>query len=719
MKPVCFKSLTLPILLLLCTLPALRGQAGDVPAAEDILIADFEGEDYGAWTAEGEAFGPGPARGTLPGQMAVSGYKGKGLVNTFFRGDDTTGVLTSPPFTIERDFIHFLIGGGMHPGEACIDLLVNGQVARTATGPNDRPGGSERLDWHSWDVSDLRGMRAAIRITDSRTGGWGHINIDHIVLSGRPQQEAPASREIAVEHPYLHLPVKNGARMRRMRFVADDVTVREFDIELAGGEPDFWVFADVSAFRGRVLRIAVDRLDADSTGLAAIVPADDVPAADGLYRETYRPRFHFSSRRGWNNDPNGLVFSRGEYHLFFQHNPYGWRWGNMHWGHAVSRDLVHWKELPVALYPQRYGDWCYSGSAVVDRGDTAGFRTGEEDVIVAAYTSTGRGESIAFSNDKGRTFTDYAGNPVVRHTGRDPKIIRYEPDGHWVMAVYDKIEESNGIAFYTSPDLKEWTFKSRIDGFYECPEIFELPVDGGADGTKWVVYAADGAYALGSFDGKVFEPETGKLRFNHGDCFYASQTFNNIPADDGRRIQIAWGRVGHPDMPFNQMMNFPVELTLRSTAEGIRLFAEPVREIALLHRKTRAWSNVPLREGDNPLGGIAGDLFHIEAELAPGNAKELGLVIRGIPVSFDCTRNRLACRQSAALLAPEDGLIRLEILVDRTSIEIFGNSGRVYMPMGVIPDDGQRNLEIFARGGAARIVSLAVHALRSAWFEAE
>jgi len=260
------------------------------------------------------------------------------------------------------------------------------------------------------------------------------------------------------------------------------------------------------------------------------------------------------------------------------------------------------------------------------------------------------------------------------------------------MAVYDSIEDSRGIAFHTSPDLKEWTFQSRIDGFYECPEIFELPVDKDAGSTKWVVYAADGAYVLGTFDGKAFFPETGKLRFNHGDCFYASQTINNVPAGDGRRIQIAWGRVGHPDMPFNQMMNFPVELTLRSTAEGIRLFAEPVREIALLHGKSRAWSKVLLREGENPLAGIKSDLFHIEAELAPGDAKELGLVIRGIPVIFDCARSFLTCRGCEALLAPEDGLIGLEILVDRTSIEIFGNNGRVYMPMGVIPDDGERSL---------------------------
>ena len=157
-----------------------------------------------------------------------------------------------------------------------------------------------------------------------------------------------------------------------------------------------------------------------------------------MYQEKYRPQFHFSPRIGWNNDPNGLVFYKGEWHLYFQHNPYGWNWGNMHWGHAVSTDLVHWTQLPIAIYPFKYGDWVFSGGAVVDEDNTAGFKSGAEEVIVASYTSTGRGEAIAYSNDRGRTFTDYAGNPVVKHQGRDPKIIWYGPGKHWVMAVYDE-----------------------------------------------------------------------------------------------------------------------------------------------------------------------------------------------------------------------------------------------------------------------------------------
>jgi fructan beta-fructosidase len=525
----------------------------------------------------------------------------------------------------------------------------------------------------------------------------------------------PAQREIRVEKRYLHLPVKNGAPMRRLRFVVDGTTVREFEIELAEGEPDFSVFSDASAFVGQRLTVEVEALPPDSRALERIVQAEAVPGGDGLHHERHRPQFHFSSRRGWSNDPNGLVYHDGEYHLFYQHNPYGWNPANMHWGHAVSTDLVHWRELPIALYPHAFGDWCFSGSAVVDRGNSAGFRTREEDVIVAAFTSTGRGECIAYSNDRGRTFTDYEGNPVVQHNGRDPKVIWYAPGGHWVMAVYDEKPDSRGIAFYTSPDLKHWERQSRIESYYECPEIFALPVDGRAGQSTWVVYSADGDYAVGSFDGKTFVAESDKQRYNFGDCFYASQTFNGIPPEDGRRIQIGWGTVSMPGMPFNQMMTFPVELTLRTTEEGVRLFAWPVKEIEALHASRHEWTNVELMPGRNVLADITGDLFDIRAEFETGDVAELGFTIRGLPVTCDVREGRLSCQGKSAPLKPMGGKVRLRLLVDRTSIEIFGNDGRIYMPIGVIPPDDNMALEVFSRSGTGRAASLEVYELKSAW----
>jgi fructan beta-fructosidase len=698
--------------LLLLSIVAVPGLA-----LPDLLIADFEGDDYGDWRVEGEAFGSGPARGTLPGQMAVSGYLGRGLVNTYFRGDDTVGTLTSPPFRIERPFINFLLGGGMYPGEACIDLLIDGEAVRTATGPNDRPGGSERLGWWSWDVSDFAGTTAVLRITDQRTGGWGHINVDHIVQSEERMQEGPVSRQLVLGERYLNFPVSNSAPMRRMTVTLGEDVVRAFDIELALDEPDFWVFMDVSAFRGKTATVETVLSGREAAVLDRITNDDEIRGGEKLYRERYRPQFHFSSRRGWNNDPNGLVYHAGEYHLFYQHNPYGWKWGNMHWGHAVSLDLVHWTELGDALFPDEHGT-CFSGSALVDAENTTGFATGDEPPLVCIYTGAGDPftQCLAYSLDRGRTWQTYEGNPVLGHIiggNRDPKVIWYAPERKWVMALY---LDGNDFALFSSPDLKQWERMSdvRLPGSAECPELFEIALDGDPGSTRWVFYGGNALYLVGRFDGRTFTPDSSEPhRLNYGNCFYASQTFNNVL--DGRRILVAWGQFEMPGMPFNQMMDFPVELTLRSTPAGPRLFVLPAREIERLHAERHAWSNLTLREGGDPLADIRGELFHIRAEFEVGAAAQFGFHVRGIPVVYNAAHRTLSCWTVSAPLEPQDGKIKLELLVDRTSIEVFANDGALYMPVGVLPSDQLRTLDVFTRGGDTTVESLEVHELKRIW----
>ncbi len=678
---------------------------GTAQADDDILLADFEGRDYGAWKVTGTAFGPGPARGTLPKQMPVSGYLGNGLVNSYFGGDGSTGTLTSPPFKVERKYINFLIGGGKHEGQTCINLRVAGKLVRTATGPNDRPGGSERLDWHTWDVRDLAGKQAVIEIVDRHTGGWGHVNIDHIVQSDRRKMAEPARRTVVVARRYLHLPVKAGAPMRRMKFLVAGKTVREFDIELAEDEADFMVFCDIAAFTGKPLTIETT-LPADSTALERVVPADDVPDRAGLYREPLRPQFHFTARRGWLNDPNGMVYHNGEYHLFFQHNPYGCKWGNMHWGHAVSRDLVHWQELGEALYPRQYGDWCFSGSAADDGPNR----------LLLAFTSTGRGECIAVSTDAGRTWTEEPGNPVVKHRGRDPRLLWHAPSKRWVMAVYDE-EKGRTIAFYTSADRKAWRFESRIGEFFECPDLFELPIDGDTKKTKWVLYGADGRYVVGTFDGKTFTAEPGRHRLWHGP-FYAAQTFSNAPA--GRRIQIGWAQIDFPGMPFNQQMTFPVELRLRTTPDGVRMFAEPVAELAKLQRQTAAiagdqWQTVIA--GKPLTTRVGGALLDIRADAAPIRRAALRhRRARGIPIAYDAKKQTLTCGKVTAPVALDGGTLRLRMLVDRASVEVFANDGRVALIAGVSPSRENTSVAVFTEGGDADVRNARVTALRSAWF---
>lgn len=695
-------------------------------ATQDILIANFEGDDYGDWVVTGTAFGPGPAKGTLPGQMEVTGYQGTGLVNSFYGGDAATGTLRSPAFTIQRPFINFLIGGGGHPGATCINLVVGGAVVRTATGPNTQPGGTERLDWCTWDVSDLVGQTASIVIVDDHTGGWGHINVDAIYQSHTRRQLTEKTRSFDVQKRYLNFPVKNGNPKRYIQWIHDGQPLRDCEIELATDEPDFWVFQDISEWKGQTISLNIDRYDPTcTTGFDAVYQDDTFPGQERLYREPRRPQFHFSSRRGWLNDTNGLVFCKGEYHLFYQHNPFGWSWGNMSWGHAVSEDLIHWTELPVALHPDALGT-IFSGSAVVDEFNTAGFQTGDEKTLVAIYTSAGGTnrlsegrpftQSIAYSSDRGRTWTKYDGNPVIGPIApgtRDPKVFWYEPTRSWVMVLWI---DGDILSIFTSPDLKTWQRQSDIKGFFECPEMFALPVDDDPSRTQWVVYGANGDYVIGRFDGTDFTPETDIIKYHYGNCFYASQTFNHIPASDGRRIQMAWARIAMPEMPFNQMILFPAALSLRTTDEGLRMFVNPVEEIATLHQQHWQWTDMPLRAGENPLAEIRGQLFHLTMELAPQDAGRIDVMIRGVPISYDVSSERLSCQGQTSPLALQNGTLGLEILVDRMSIEIYANGGRLYMPIGVDLTDKPDTLGLFTRHGETRVHTLNVYSLKSIWF---
>jgi fructan beta-fructosidase len=698
---------------------ALQGTLA-VMGAEDLVIADFEAANYGSWKVTGEAFGTRPAEGTLPGQMQVDGFLGHGLVNSFLKGDDSTGTLTSPPIKLERKYLRFLIGGGGFAGKTCMNLIVGGAVVRTATGTNTAPGGSEHLDWQQWDVREWQGREASIEIVDRATGGWGHINVDQIVQTdqGLPPIVAELDRKLYVQRRYLNLPVKNGAPKRNLTFIADGQVARRFEIELAEQAPDWWAFMDLAPFKGKSAVLKVEKVPESFAGLQRIEQSDTISGADDLYHEKLRPQFHFSGRRGWNNDPNGLVYYKGEYHLFFQHNPYGWNWGNMHWGHAISSDLIHWKELPIALYPDEHGTM-FSGSAVVDWNNSAELQQGDEKTLVCIFTAAGKPftQGIAFSNDRGRSWTKYEHNPVLAHLraeNRDPKVIWYAPQRKWVMALF---LDQNDFALFSSPDLKHWEKMTevQIPGASECPEFFEVAVDGNPKQTRWIFYGGNGRYLIGTFNGTSFTRESGPHVLHHGNSWYASQTYNDIPPQDGRRILIPWGTMATPAMPFNQMMGVPVELALRSTAEGLRLTANPVRELSNLRVKTDEMKPGALAPGQNPLGNVQAELIDLECELQPGDARELAMTLRDVPITYDVQKGEILCKGEKALLKRIDGKIRLRVLVDRTTIELFGNDGELYMTVGVVVPSESHALELSAKGGTAQIEQLRVHHLRSAW----
>lgn len=689
--------------------------------ATDLLIADFEGDSYAPWTVTGEAFGPAPANGPLPGQMNVEGFKGKGLVNSFFKGDDGTGSLTSPTFRFERKFITFLIGGGMKPDTLALQLLVDGKVVRTATGPNDRAGGSETLQPEAWEVTEFAGKQGTLRIIDEAKGGWGHLNVDHIVQTDvKPKGlMKDAERGFTATARYLHLPIKNGVPARVLTLLVDGQEVVKNDVQLADGTPDWWAPMDVSAWKGKSLTLRVDKLPEDSAGLSAIEQSETLKNAGNLYREPLRGQFHFSPRRGWNNDPNGMVFHNGEYHLFFQHNPYGWGWGNMHWGHAVSKDMIHWEELGDKLLPDKMGPM-FSGSAVVDWHNTSGFGKDGKPPLVLIYTAAGNPavQGIAWSTD-GRTFTKYDGNPILKQiTGgnRDPKVMWHEPTKKWVMVLYVELDKVHTIHFFTSPNLKDWTFTSKSDDFFECPDFFGLAVDGDAGKRKWVLLGANSEYQLGAFDGLKFTPETAKLPGHRGKGFYAPQTFSDIPSADGRRLQIGWFQTETKGMPFNQSMTIPLEMRLVTTPAGPRISYTPVREMDTLRVRTHPFPAMELKPGDaNPLASVKAELLEVRAGFEPGMASEIVFNIRGATIVYDPKKQEVAVNGHRAPAPLRDGKQRLTIYCDRTGLEVFASDGLCYIPMPFQPAAGDLTLSLGTKGGAAKLELLEVHELQSAW----
>lgn len=521
---------------------------------------------------------------------------------------------------------------------------------------------------------------------------------------------------IKISKKYLNFPISHKQDRAKMTFDINGKEDRSFVIRLAPDEVDYWVFCDVSSFKGKTITI---KYEGNSAGLKKIIQDDVIVGQDSLYKEKNRPQFHFTTRRGWINDPNGLLYYDGEYHLFYQHNPYERDWENMHWGHAVSKDLIHWEELNDALHPDHLGTM-YSGSAVIDYDNTAGFNKGNTPAMFAIYTAAApdrQTQCIAYSFDKGRTFTKYAGNPIIdskekwnSQDTRDPKVFWYKPSGHWVMA----LNERDGHSIYTSTNLKDWKYESHVTGFWECPELFELPVDGDQNNTKWVMYGASGTYMLGAFDGKVFTPESGKYYFGSG-SIYAAQTFTNIPANDGRRIQIGWGRVSHPGMPFNGMMLMPTELTLRTTKDGVRLFNNPVKETEKLFTPVRQWSSLTSDDANAKMKEFYdNDCLRIKATIKLSHATSAGFNLFGHRIiDYDMNYNRI----NGVFYSPEDMTsmeLTADIYIDKTNVEVFIDGGAYSYSMEYRPHNDNKEGYHFW-GQNIEVKNLEVYTAKSIW----
>jgi len=521
---------------------------------------------------------------------------------------------------------------------------------------------------------------------------------------------------MTIAHKYLNVPIANGSAMRVFAIKVDGATVREFPAQLAEKEPDYWIFLDVSEFKGKTISIVPEDSQAKGTPeLDRIYQADAIEGAATLYRERNRPQFHFTVKRGWSNDVNGPIFYQGRYHLFWQAFPFGVNWdtGFMYWGHAVSTDLVHWKELDPALMLDKLGS-PWSGTSFVDRDNAGGFG---KDALVLVFTAFDRVtkkqvQCLAYSVDGGATFARYEGNPVLdtnsevgSHDTRDPKVFWYAPTKRWVMVLFEK----DGMSFFNSTDLKMWTRKSHYTGLFECPDFFELAVDGDSKQKKWVLHGGSSTYYIGTFDGERFTPETGELRYAEGknahgdDTLYAAQSFVDMP--DGRRVQMAWGRIQPEGMPFNQMMLFPTEFRLVSTTDGMRLRAAPIAEIEKLHGKKRAYASLTLEEANARLKAASGP---VDVTLAVKLKKDDALSIRYAGMT-------LATVKAAEL---KEGRGEVRVLIDKAVAEIFVDAGARYI-VREIPTAGEGRLEIGLEGAGghdARVIDrLLVNGLKSMW----
>jgi len=484
----------------------------------------------------------------------------------------------------------------------------------------------------------------------------------------------------------------------------------------------------------------------------------------------YRPVIHFTPDSMWMNDPNGLVFLDGEYHLFYQHYPDSNVWGPMHWGHAVSTDLVHWQHLPIALYPDSLG-YIFSGSAVVDINNTSGFGTKENPAIVAVFTyhdmageKAGRNDyqtqGIAYSTDKGRTWTKYDKNPVLKNPGqrdfRDPKVIWHKESNKWVMT----LASGDHIAFYSSPNLKEWTFESEFGqgigahgGVWECPDLFELSVEGQSS-KKWVLLVSinpggpNGGsatqYFVGDFDGHMFTNQSAETRWmDYGKDNYAGVTFSNIPESDGRRILIGWMSNWQyaqvvPTLTWRSAMTFPRVLKLWQDDNGYVLHSTPVDEIQLLREeKTEVTQtlvteekefNMPVPSQPFPLEIIASfsipaagaaTAFNIELYNDEGDKVIIGYDRIESKFFIDRTKSGLTdfsddfpgSHYSAAIDKTSD--IEVHLIIDAASVELFAQNGRIAMTEIYFPKKNLDKMKVTSKNGNILVKEGTIYKLTS------
>lgn len=553
---------------------------------------------------------------------------------------------------------------------------------------------------------------------------------------------------------YVMLPVEEKAGISNVKVIAGNETVRTFNVRMAVDNIDYYVPLDVSAYAGKglVLDFHVDT-DARQEGdirehlcWSKMLAADSAGTAN---RERFRPVYHHTPVYGWMNDPNGMFHKDGVYHLYYQHNPFGSQWENMTWGHSSSTDLVNWTDHGDAIMPDGLGT-IFSGCCVVDKDNTSGFGRG---AVVAFYTSAGESQtqSMAYSTDNGKTFVKYEGNPVLTSDVpdfRDPHVFFHEPSGRWIMI----LAAGQEMRIYSSADLKAWNYESSFGegygshgGVWECPDLFELPVEG-KDYSKWVLLCninpggpAGGSatqYFTGTFDGHKFTCDTspGVTKWaDYGKDHYATVTFDNAPG--GRRIALGWMSNWQyaaqvPTLQYRSANTIARDLFLFSAAGTEYLGSRPSEENNAMRGKPAVSRQSPAsaREVKKMFASPRG-ACEVVVKLAPGKDSSVKLVLsngkeESVTVTYDTAARTLSMdrRKSGDVsfseffpvetVAPVHGgpLTELRLYVDNSSIELFGNGGQVVMTNIVFPSEPYNSLSVKC-GRRSKVTGLTVYPL--------
>lgn len=563
---------------------------------------------------------------------------------------------------------------------------------------------------------------------------------------------------------YLLLPVQESNDDAKVSVLADGKIEKTINVRLAKSKVDYFVPFDLDPYRGHdiLLNIVTTqnrsniREAKDDACWKNLTLADTF---DTTNREKYRPAYHHTPLYGWMNDPNGMFYKDGRWHLYYQWNPYGSKWQNMTWGHSSSADLVRWEHHPAAIEANGLGT-VFSGSSVVDSANTAGFG---RDAVVALYTSAdvNQTQSLAHSSDGGMTFEIYPGNPVLtlESEARDPNMFWDADNGRWVLSLAHALDHE--MLFFTSPDLKEWTLQGSFgkgigaqDGVWECPDLFRLKVDGSGE-EKWVLVCninpggpfggSATQYFTGDFDGKTFIADTdaeGVIPtkwMDYGKDHYATVSWSDAP--DNRRVLIGWmsnwqyaGEV--PTMQYRSANTLPREAGLFRAPDGqLYLSSSPVAELAALRDKPSvSVRNKPAGgNGRNfPLPGSNGGACEILLDIDSRKAGSVDITIsnndgesallcydaKAHTMSFDRRRSGLTDFSQdfpTVTTAPTfetDGKLSLRIFIDRSSIEVFGNGGKTVMTNLVFPTVPYSSVSVSAKGGNTRIENLKIYPIK-------